>query len=245
MENGWDIKQLHKTIVTSHAYQQISDRTAELDHLDPDNLLLARQSMRRLESEAFRDSVLMVSGLYNNKMHGPVIPVMEDGVGQIVIGIEALDGERKPRAANGLAGEEHRRSIYIEVRRSRPLAVLAAFDIATTTPNCTQRASSNVAPQSLLLMNSDFMVEYARSFAESIYRQAGPHLQDQLRFAWKTAFAEEASPENLQALTEFIAKQSEQILADNPKFDAAATQMKALEIACQALLGSNQFLYVD
>ena len=245
MENGWDIKQLHKTIVTTHAYQQISNRTSELDRLDPDNLLLARQSMRRLESEAFRDSVLMVSGLYNNKMHGPVIPVMEDGVGQIVIGIEDLDGERKPRAANGLGGEEHRRSIYVEVRRSRPLAVLAAFDIATTTPNCTQRASSNVAPQSLLLMNSDFMVEYARSFAESIYRQAGPHLQDQLRFAWKTAFAEEASPENLQALTEFIAKQSEQILANNPMFDAAAIQMKALEIACQALLGSNQFLYVD
>jgi len=245
MENGWDIKQLHKTIVTSHAYQQSSDRTAELDARDPDNRLLARQSLRRLESEAFRDSILMVSGLYNNKMHGPVVPVMEDGVGQIVIGIEDLDGERKPRAATGLHGEQHRRSVYVEVRRSRPLAVLATFDIATTTPNCTQRAASNVAPQSLLLMNSDFMIEYARSFADSAYRQAGPHLQDQLRFAWKTAFAEEASPENLQALTEFVAVQTKQISTDHPELTPAAIQIQALEIACQALLGSNQFLYID
>ena len=68
-------------------------------------------SVRRLESEAVRDSVLAVSGKLNRKLYGEPVPVMEDEVGQIVIGKENLDGERKPTGKISLLGEEYRRSL--------------------------------------------------------------------------------------------------------------------------------------
>jgi mono/diheme cytochrome c family protein len=245
MDNNWDIKRLHRLIVTSNTYRQISQRTAVLDEVDPDNKLLARQSIRRLESEAFRDAVLAVSGLLNNKMHGPGVPVMEDGVGQIVLGIEKLDGERINKATGDLGGEEHRRSVYIEVRRTRPLAVLATFDIASNAPNCTKRASSNVAPQSLLVMNSDFMVDYSQAFAAHIIKQSNNSLEDQIRLAWKTTYAERPTVENLQSLLSFMNTQIAQFKSEDTKLDDQAAQRKAFEVLCQALLGSNQFLYID
>jgi len=245
MDNDWDIKQLHRLIVTSSTYRQISQRTEALDEVDPDNKLLARQSIRRLESEAFRDAVLAVSGLLNNKMHGPGIPVMEDGVGQFVLGIEKLDGERINKATGNLGGEEHRRSVYIEVRRTRPLAVLATFDIATNAPNCTKRASSNVAPQSLLIMNSDFMIEYSQAFAGHIIKQSNDSLEDQIQLAWKTTYAELPSTENLQALLIFMDTQIKQFKTEDADLDDQVAHRKAFEVLCQALLGSNQFLYID
>ena len=245
MENDWDIKRLHRLIVTSNTYRQISQRTETLDEVDPDNKLLARQSIRRLESEAFRDSVLAVSGLLNNKMYGPGVPVMEDGVGQIVLGKEKLDGERINKATGDLGGEEHRRSVYVEVRRTRPLAVLATFDIATNAPNCTKRASSNVAPQSLLVMNSDFMVKYSQAFAGHIIDQANDSLEEQIQLAWKATYAEIPTTENLQPLLNFMDTQIEQFKSEDAKLDDQAAHRKAFEVLCQALLGSNQFLYID
>ena len=128
--------------------------------------------MRRLESEIVRDAVIAVSGQSNNAMFGEAVPVMEDGVGQIVLGKENLDGERKPIKGDGLGALENRRSVYIQVRRSRPLAVLETFDVPSVAPNCTQRAD-NVAPQALLLMNSDFIVKYSQLFAKHIQQAGG------------------------------------------------------------------------
>ena len=129
IESGWDIKHIHRLILTSYTYQQRSDRSAYLDQIDPDNRFYARQSVRRLESEIVRDAVIAVSGQSNNAMFGEAVPVMEDGVGQIVLGKENLDGERKPIKGDGLGALENRRSVYIQVRRSRPLAVLETFDV--------------------------------------------------------------------------------------------------------------------
>ncbi|MFP6669302.1 MAG: DUF1549 and DUF1553 domain-containing protein [Pirellulales bacterium] len=245
IENGWSIKRLHRMILTSHTYRQTSARTEQFDTVDPDNRLYARQSIRRIESEIFRDAVLAVSGQINDKMFGPPLPVMEDGVGQIVVGKEKLDGERKPSGDSGLGGEEHRRSLYIQVRRTRPLAVLETFDIATVAPNCTKRPSSNVAPQALLLMNSDFMARYAASFADRVIREAGQSLTEQVRLAWSIAYAEEAPAEAVVAMTEFIEQQAKAYQNDNDKLAADAARKKALSVVCQGIMAANQFIYVD
>ena len=244
MTNGWQIKRLHRQLLTSHTFKQQSERNSELDTVDPNNRLYARQSIRRIESESFRDAVLTVSGAYNSQMYGPAIPVMENGVGQIVIGKEDLDGERKLKNNPGLGGQEHRRSTYVQVRRTRPLAVLETFDIATVAPNCTLRPSSNVAPQSLLLMNSDFMIGYAKMFAERVSMEAGEPLEDQLHLAWEIAYSSHPSEPQIDALLAFVQQQKQEFLLDENTNDVVAAQ-KALAIACQALLASNQFLYVD
>ena len=103
------------------------------------SLTYLKYPVRRLESEIIRDAVLSVCGLLNSKMYGDPIPVMEDAVGQIVLGKENLDGERKPTKATPLGGEEFRRSVYIQVRRSRTLSMFETFDAPTLSPNCEQR----------------------------------------------------------------------------------------------------------
>ncbi|MDP7291597.1 MAG: DUF1553 domain-containing protein, partial [Verrucomicrobiota bacterium] len=85
MKNGWRLKRLHQLIVTSQAYRQTSRRTPALDEVDPDNRLLGRMNVRRLEAETLRDSILFVSGQWNPRMFGKPVPVKEDEVGQIVV----------------------------------------------------------------------------------------------------------------------------------------------------------------
>jgi hypothetical protein len=85
-----------------------------------------------------------------------------DEVGQVVVGVDTPDAAGRPTGkVVPLHGEEFRRSVYVQVRRSRPLAVLDAFDAPAPAPNCEARTPSTVALQALLLMNSAFVVAQA------------------------------------------------------------------------------------
>ncbi|PHR94496.1 MAG: hypothetical protein COA69_02560, partial [Robiginitomaculum sp.] len=106
MNNGWSLKQLHRTIMTSTAYRQ-QLRTVPVGDMDPDNRLLSGMSLRRLEAEVLRDSILKISGNLNDKKYGKAIPVTEDKVGQIIIGIENLSAGR-PGAVIDMKGEDLR-----------------------------------------------------------------------------------------------------------------------------------------
>ena len=249
MANGWRIKQIHKLMLLSTAYRQASARVATADQIDPDNRLLARMSVRRLEAEAMRDAVLAVNGKLNRAQFGKPVPVMEDDVGQIVVGIENKNGENRPGPIIPLNGEEYRRSLYVQVRRSRPLAVLDTFDLPTLDPNCTARNSSTATPQSLLLMNSDFVLENAKLLAERILKEAGTDEVAQVQRAWQLVFGRAASDAELDGAKRFFAEQRANF---DSMANAEADPKKKPDPAewsrttfCQALLSSNEFLYVE
>src|SRR5688572_4590822 len=88
-----------------------------------------------------------------------------------------------------LKGEEFRRSVYVQVRRSRPLAVLHAFDAPVMEVNCEKRQSSTVATQSLMLMNSQFVLDQAVRFARRLQGEAGDDRAGQITRAWQLAFS--------------------------------------------------------
>ncbi|HIA19770.1 MAG TPA: DUF1553 domain-containing protein [Planctomycetaceae bacterium] len=152
-------------------------------------------------------------------------------------------------------GKEFRRSIYVQVRRSRPLAVLDTFDLPRMDPNCTGRASSTVAPQALMLMNSNFVITQARYFAGRLQREVPNDLAAQVALAWKIAFAETAPADEIALAVRFVQKQKEQFQQQKTakkkekktdlKTEQAKHELAALASFCQALLSSNQFLYVD
>ena len=244
--SGWQVKRLHRLVLESHAYRQTSRRTPPLDRQDPDNRLLGRMSIRRLESEAIRDSVLAIAGTLNNTMFGEPVSVMEDAVGQIVLGKENLDGERKPTKTIDLGGELFRRSLYVQVRRTRPLSVLETFDVPVMTPNCAKRPSSNVAPQSLMLMNSDFIVQFSGRMAERVRSEAGVELPPQARRAWQLAYGVEPSAEVVEDLVAFLDRQEQAFakLSSGPAKPAKPRQ-QALSSLCQALISANRFIYID
>jgi hypothetical protein len=148
VRQGWSLKWMHKLIMTSTAYRQASRRTMESLAADGENRLLSHFPLQRLDAESLRDRVLLAAGRLDRTQFGPPVPVEEDFVGQVVA-----------------AGDSARRSIYLQVRRTKPVSFLAAFDAPVMTVNCDKRVATTTAPQSLVLMNSEFVLAQAGALA--------------------------------------------------------------------------------
>jgi len=245
VDSGWSMKHMHRVLMHSTVYRQSGIATAKAESIDPDNQLYSRYPIQRLESEALRDAMLAVSGKLNTKAFGPPIPVMEDSVGQVVLGKENLDGERKPVDKVDLKGEEYRRSIYIQVRRTRTFSMFETFDAPAMSPNCEIRNASTVAPQSLFFMNSNAVIDFSGFFADRLIKEAPDDLSKQVTLAWRLAFSRTPSDKERDSATAFVEKQSQLVHEKNDKWDDAKVKREALAIYAQALLSSNRFLYVD
>jgi mono/diheme cytochrome c family protein len=241
MDRGWSLKALHRLIMTSAVYRQASQPASA----DPDNKLYARMSVRRMEAEVVRDAVLAISGELSDTMFGPPVSVMEDDVGQIVIGRENLDGERKPGQAVSLGGEEYRRGLYVQVRRSRPLGLLETFDAPVMSPNCESRNFSTVASQSLVFMNSAFIIDAADHFARRLEREAGSGARDRIARGWLLAFGRTPTESETAEAEAFLGRQTAALRAGSPAVEAASLDHQALASFCQALFSANGFLYID
>jgi mono/diheme cytochrome c family protein len=243
MSNGWRLKRMHKLMMTSSAYRQLSLRRPEQDRIDPDNYLVGRMPVRRLEAEAVRDAILAVSGKLNLKEFGPAVPVTHDDVGQVVIGNDIRNpGDGTPLGkVKSLGGEEYRRSVYVQVRRSLPLAMLESFDAPIVNPNCEKRNISTAATQSLMLLNSGFIHEQAGHFLDRMKKEAGDDPAQRIVRAWKLAFATTPTSAEVEGSVAFVRRQTEQFA--NQKI--AEPETKAWTNFAQALLTANRFLYVD
>ena len=255
MRGGWSLKQLHRLIMTSRTYRQASTRDEKRDLIDPDNLYLSRMNVRRLEAETLRDSLLAISGKLNPKIGGAPVPVMHNEEGQVVIGIDTTDTAGRPTGKIiPLNGEEFRRSIYVQARRSRPLEMFAAFDAPVMEPSCDARAVTTVSPQSLLLMNSATMRVHAQQFAQRLQREGGKDLLDQVRLAWRLANGRAGSESDLQQSVEFVQAQTEyykinpmplEVQLGAPSKTLGDPAFLGLTALCHALMSSNALLYVD
>ena len=134
---GWSIKQLHRLMVMSTTYQQSSQERADLKAIDPDNKLWGRSNRRRLDFEAMRDSLLVVSGQLETPLYG--------------------------RPFDDIAGpSQHRRSIYALIDRQSLPGVLRAFDFASPDTSAERRSATTVPQQALFVMNSPFVMERAK-----------------------------------------------------------------------------------
>jgi hypothetical protein len=191
-------------------------------------------------------------------MFGPPVPVMLDTDGQVVVGVDTTDTAGRPTGkVVPLNGDEFRRSVYVQMRRSRPLGLLETFDLPKMEPNCELRSASTVAPQSLTLMNSTFALGAATAFAERVQKEAGAMPEAQIRRAWSLALGTQPSPAELQRASAFLQEQTRTLqtsVVPAPKAAQSATPnvpparkpgQDALATLCQALLNSNAFLYAD
>ena len=127
-----------------------SEALAKGQASDPDNRLLWRQRIRRLEGESVRDALLAVAGRLEHRMYGPGVPVARQPDGEVT----AADPKN-----------DRRRSIYTQVLRSNPLTLLQLFDTPVMETNCVRRGRSTVSTQALTLLNSEALVNLASDFA--------------------------------------------------------------------------------
>ncbi len=247
IESGWSVKHLHRLILTSTTYQQDLRTDPQHRDIDPENALFGGARLRRLEAETLRDLTLTASGQMVHEAYGPPVPVMADRVGRWVLGIENLNAGR-PGDVIPLGKQEFRRSVFVQVRRSRRLAVLDSFDWPRMDPNCDQRRSSTVATQSLMLMNSDFIQQSAADFAERVIREVGSEPGEQAELVWQIAYGRLPEPTEREAAVEFLNQQSTSFQSrssESESSDEIDSNAEALSTLCQMVLGSNAFLYVD
>ena len=154
IRQGWSLKELQRTIVSSKTYRQSSIERPELKQKDPNNYLLGRQQRLRLDAELVRDAALAASGLLSKKIGGPPvfppIPTSVMSLGQV------------KRAWNVSTGEDrYRRGLYTFVYRATPAPSLVVFD-APDGQNCTtRRVRSNTPLQALTLLNDTAFFEFA------------------------------------------------------------------------------------
>jgi hypothetical protein len=158
VDSGWDLKRLHRLIVTSATYQQGSAVPAAVRQADPRNLWLARQSRLRLDAELLRDTALAAGRLLTYQLGGPsVYPPQPEGV------FEFTQDKKPWPTAEG--ADRWRRAMYTYLWRSSPYPALAVFDFPDANVTCTRRTRANTPLQSLTLANDATFVEFAQGLA--------------------------------------------------------------------------------
>ena len=239
VEHGWDQKRLHRLILLSRTFQQVSGRSNLLNELDPENTLYARANLRRLEAEAIRDAILYVAGELNDTLGGKSLPVVEAPDGKVVLGRAKLkDGLKTGVNSTGAAS---RRSAYIQVQRRLPLNMLATFDQPDMNPSCQLRRPTTVATQSLWFLNDPKIVDISNRLASLALGNEKP--ADQLKSVFEQLFGSEPTESELSDCLKFLNKQTQQFATrNNGDNDPGKLAMASL---CQALLASNRFLYVE
>jgi len=226
---GWKFKTLHKEILLSNTYQMSSAPNPAALKKDPENELLWRVDMQRLEAESIRDSILSASGQLNLNLGGPSVLVR--------IPDEVLAGQSVPGAGWGLSSPEDqaRRSVYVKIKRSLMVPFFAAFDAADTDTACPVRNTTVVPTQALSLLNSQFIQEQAGIFAKSVAEKHAEPVDQVTEVLWRVLQRKPTVAEVTRG-TGFIAKS----MASNNQ-----NRLDALKQYCMVALNLNEFIYID
>jgi hypothetical protein len=211
MESGWSLKWLHREILLSAVWQLSSERLAANEERDGDNRYLWRANRRRLDVEAWRDALLSVSGRLDRQFGGPSTSLADAG--------------------------NVRRTVYAFISRHELDNMLRLFDFPDANITSATRAETTVPQQQLFVLNSPFMLNQARAFAERLVREAGEDSEARIRLAFQLAFGREASVEELELGLAYVSAA-----------DASGEPQSGLsrwERYAQILLASNEFLYID
>ena len=216
IRGGWRLKPIHRLIVTSNAYRQSSVVDATKAAVDPHNRLVWRFNRRRLEGEAIRDTLLTLAGRLDPTLYG-----------------RAGRDEASPR-----------RSLYLEVKRSKLPLFLRTFDSPDYVAGLAKRSITTTAPQALAIMNSPMARAWAQAFAARIAATPGAAPgtpAPAIEAAYVTALGRGPSDDELRTATEFLAAQAAAHAASGHR-DAATA---ALTDFCQVLMGLNETLHIE
>ena len=215
VRNGRRLKPFLKLLVTSAAYRQASGGAGPAPASDPDNRLLWRMPLRRLESEVIRDSLLAVSGKLDLSLGGPPVPVDVKP-----------DGSLAPRD-----GDRPRRSVYLLARRNYHPTLLGVFDQPALPTNCTARQTSAVVLQSLALLNDEFVRQQAAAVADGVSASATSGAE--VEAAFRLVLGRPPTASEAKIATDLIESHQKR----------GESRSQALTHLCHVLLNTSEFLY--
>ena len=166
--SGWSLKWLHKEIMLSAAYRQSSTPRAREMEVDPTNQLLWRMNPRRMDIEAYRDSLLQASGKLDLTMYGPSQPDVDAGV---------------------------RRTVYSSISRGRSNDVMKLYDVPAPLAHIPMRQPTLNPLQALFVMNSSFVQDQAKALAEQVAGEATPEAK--VQSLYRKVFSRNATPDEI------------------------------------------------
>ena len=230
VRNGWRLKPLHRMLMLSSTYRMSAQADKKALARDPENDLVWRFDMRRLDAEEVRDSMLAVNGTLNDKRYGPDI--------YPTIPAEVLAGQSRPGYGwpTSPESEQTRRSVYIHIKRSLTVPLLASFDVADTDSACPVRFATTQPTQALTLLNSTFSNQQAALFAALLEKSAPGDAPAQVRLALSRTLQRPPTVAEVKRGLALIAS-----LEKDPK----VTPHDALCGFCLMTLNLNEFLYLD
>jgi hypothetical protein len=217
----------------SRTYRQ-SARNDAAQSADPDNALFGRYRIRRLDAETIRDAMLAVSGKLNAEMFGEPVTVGKTGDGRMIPGVEIRNVNRDVIKVDTSSPAVFRRSVYLQQRRSGPATALATFDLPNMDPNCERRDLTTVAPQSLFLMNDEFVIERAKDLAARVIKEHPTDENAQVRAAWILTQGREPSTKELADFNRLLAEQTEHFAKLKPAKPVADASLKVRPIKVKA-----------
>jgi hypothetical protein len=247
VRDGWSVKAIERLILTSRTYQLSSEyvNVANLK-IDPDNRYVWKMRIKRLESDAIRDSILAVSGGLNPKQGGPgVFPEVDPEV------LKGAAYQRWPVTTDG--PEMWRRSVYVTEMRTIAAPLLDLFDPPDSVSSCPRRTVTTVAPQALQLLNNKFVVGQSELFAARVRDDAGKDPAAEIERAFLLAFGRRPEPRELRAAENFLEKQQtyhqkrtrELLEQGTDPARIPSPEKSALIDFCHSLINTNEFVYVN
>ena len=235
---NWSLKNLHRLIVTSRTYQMSRDDREEYAAVDPENRLLWRRSLQRLEVEPIRDSILAVSGQLDRTMFGPPIYPL--------IPKEALESHADKTSIWPAFDEKAaaRRTVYAFTKRSLMIPLLEVLDLCDTTRSSPKRNVTTVATQALTLYNSEFVMQQAGHLVRRLETEAGTELDAQIELACRLALCRSPTAAERLAMVQFVAEELTQLRSQRgPDAPHAELERAARTQLCRVLLNLNEFVY--
>ncbi len=225
IENGWSIKDLHRLIMKSATYQQTSHVAAAAPGqadprlIDPENRLLWRANIQRLEAEQIRDAMLFTSGWLDTTVGGKTIPLRNR---EFVFNHTSKDATTY---------ESPRRALYLPIIRNHLYDMLEQFDYPDPTMPTGSRNSTVIAPQALIMMNAPVVMESSTRLARRLADL--PDDEQRLQQAYAALFGR--PPADHEKADAFA------LLRD---LSAADKPERAWPLLCQTLFAANEFIYL-
>lgn len=244
MNRGWSIKAVQRLIVLSSAYQQQSRPSEQALAMDAENRWLSHFSLRRMAAEEVRDSLLVASGQLDASAS------TSEAADVLWKEAEILDDKRgfapnRMQADHPFYTDFRGRSVYLPVVRNQAPDVLALFDGADSNNVTAVRNDTTVPSQSLFLLNSPLVRVQARHFAQRLLADTQATDEARIGQAHLIAFSRPATADEVLSARQFLASYLAAAAAAAPAKPDEERRLDAWQSYCQALLCSNEFLYVE
>ena len=226
--DGWSLKSLHRLILNSSTYQQTSMATPRALRKDLENRLFGRTTVHRLEAEAVRDALLAVSGQLDTHMGGSLLKLKNRAY--------FFDHTSKDLTTY----DTRRRSLYLPIVRNNVYDVFQLLDFPDPAVSNGDRATTVVAAQALLMLNSDLVMQSASRFAERLLGEASDDEQ-RLSRLYMLAFGRQPTAKERRADQAFLGQVRQ---APSGSADPATSRQQAWATLCHVVLAANEFIYI-